>query len=230
MEGKEILDQDGMNIDKDMDGILTILRDIPQVSVPEEFDQRLHKALKKEGEAIRRKKGGPFTGGGKWHIKLVATVAACFLVVFASVSVYNGYSGGLLKNQSLADCAMENGSEMESASPGFGGLGSPDTEMDEGPLDSQENNIRLYKACDDLNKEYLADEEEVYIKLIEERLSGYEYQLLECDQGEVIGEYHFIVEITYDPRGENTGKQLTFLGKLGELYEGQGKKSKINSD
>lgn len=80
------------NNDEDMKKLLTILQEVSELPLPDAFDERLRSALKYEGRKIREEAGhNSEYKRKKWYVKTIATLAACFLVVFASVTVYNNH-------------------------------------------------------------------------------------------------------------------------------------------
>lgn len=240
------------NTDKDIDNILAILRDIPQAAIPDEFEGRLHEALENEGRKIREERRTA-SKKRKWYIKAVAA-AACFVVVFASVSVYNSNKGDLLQRDSYNDSAVseragdELASGSESIKPDDLKSKKPDVSIRSGDCErinpqklQAENNFAMREETplDSEPKLYGADalcvddgkEAQNYIALIDLRLYGYEYELVSCEQDEASGDYRITVHISYDPKEENTDRQLVFVGRLGEIHEEQGKEeSQINSD
>ena len=82
--------------DEQMKEILDVLNQIPQQEIPPMLAERLHGALKAEGEAIRREKAahkGILTR--KRIYRGLATLAACFVVGFISISMYNNMGTGI---------------------------------------------------------------------------------------------------------------------------------------
>lgn len=231
-------DENDNNIDKDMDSILAILHDIPQEAIPDEFEGRLHEALKEEGRKIKEGRRNPQSKKRKWYMKAVA-VAACFAVVFASVSVYNNNKGDILQSRGFNDSAVNesacDGSALEPES-----IEPNDYDAVKREKQRPENNVVMdvKSSLDSGPEKYGADvscvddgeKERKYIALIGDRLYGYEYELLSCEQDEASGDYRIIVYISFDPSGEYTDRQLVFVGKLGEIHEEQRNESQINSD
>ncbi|GAB1475269.1 hypothetical protein MASR2M70_01010 [Bacillota bacterium] len=75
--------------DEDIGKMLAILHDIPEAPLPDSFNMRLGEALKYEGLRIREQRQKSVFIKRKGMMKAAAAIAACFVVVFASVSVYN---------------------------------------------------------------------------------------------------------------------------------------------
>lgn len=107
------------DLDEDMEKLLATLRDIPVAEIPPEFQNRLSLALKEEGKRIREEKSKGAWNVRRWNIKAIAAVAVCFVVVFASVAVYNNGIGG----SSMYD-SMEGSPEMASMNRSGSGSGS----------------------------------------------------------------------------------------------------------
>lgn len=77
-------------IDNDLEKLLAILYSIPEEKIPDRFERRLSETLKEEGKRIRQEKL-LITARKRRnrYLKASAVIAACFVVVFASLSVYN---------------------------------------------------------------------------------------------------------------------------------------------
>lgn len=124
---KNELDFDSDHHDENMDKILAILNDIPEVPLPDGFNMRLGEALKDEGQRIREERKKPITGKGNWRIKAAAAVAACFLVVFASVSVYNDIIPSLSPDSAEESTTADVMLKAAAPSDGTDDLGAPET-------------------------------------------------------------------------------------------------------
>lgn len=102
--------------DKDMEKLLAILHDTPEVKIPERFEQRFSQVLKAEGSKIREEKRmAAANKKRKWYLKVAATAAACFVVVFASVSMYNdgiGPDSGRIASEESAETQMSLSGDM----------------------------------------------------------------------------------------------------------------------
>ncbi len=115
----ETVDAENETMSRDMEKLLAILHNIPEVEIPDRFEQRFNEALKAEGGRIREEKLTIGTNKKrKWHLKAMATAAACFVVVFASVSMYNdgiGPGAGRNLSEESADAPISLSADMSDA-------------------------------------------------------------------------------------------------------------------
>ena len=235
--GEDFIFEEDEMTDEDMAKILKVLHDIPQVPVPEEFHVRFSKSLEEEGVRIRKRNNGGFFQRSRWYVK-AAAAAACFIVVFVSVSVYNDNKDDRFESQSLSDCAVDEraGGESqmgaESIEPyGYEGSNSISKFKEDLLMDAN-------ASFRDMDEARGADtpcveedgEAQNYLALIDKRLFDYEYELIACELDDETGDYRIMVHVTYDPHGKDTDRQLIFTGRLGEIYEEQSKEPQINSD
>ncbi len=145
--------------DKDMEKLLAILHDIPEVPIPEHFESRFSQALAAEGKAIREERmKNTAVKKRNWRLKAAATVAACFVIVFASVSMYNDNGGVFLRpdgteGAETADAVAPD--EMYSAAAG---------EARENDAEDAENNGE--------NNDKNNKEEQLDIEIVSEEFSG----------------------------------------------------------
>ena len=100
---KNMYPEDGI-IDQDMEKLLAILHRVPEAEIPERFEQRFGEALKIEGSRIREERlHRAATKKRKWYLKVTAAAAACFVVVFASLSMYNDGIGSFTGENASED-------------------------------------------------------------------------------------------------------------------------------
>ena len=132
------LDFDPDNCDENMGKILAILIDIPEVPLPDGFNMRLGEALKDEGQRIREERKKIIAGKGKWRIKAAAAVAACFVVVFASVSVYNDIIPSLSWDSAEESTAGDIMLKAAAPSDGADDLRAPETAVSESVNEDKE--------------------------------------------------------------------------------------------
>ena len=110
------IDIDNEILDNDMEKLLAILHNVPEVEIPDRFEKRFSEALKEEGSRIRKERLAIAANEKrKWYLKVAATAAACFVVVFASVSMYNDVIGpdrGVNPAEESADAPMSLSADM----------------------------------------------------------------------------------------------------------------------
>ncbi|MGI6733182.1 MAG: hypothetical protein ACOX4J_03255 [Anaerovoracaceae bacterium] len=254
-------------IDKDMEKILEALHQIPQVEIPDRLEVRLSNALKAEGRRIREER---LLRTAKIkrnrYFKAAAVAAACFVVVFASLSMYNDgiglFSDDNTSEESPADEVMLAAGDFDAAAREADPYGTPDatfkeeaesensglagdghvltdgltsTLSSEAPrVQSNDNgrdseNEEIYLGIQSTEPDLLCREGSQYIKateeylayrkLVDEYLSGYEYELTDCERDSVTGAYLFNILILADPEGQIVNEPLILRGEQGEIYE-----------
>ncbi|HOA41848.1 MAG TPA: hypothetical protein PLD22_03810 [Bacillota bacterium] len=255
-------------IDNDLEKLLAILHNIPEEKIPDKFERRLSEALKEEGKRIRQEKL-LITARKKRnrYLKAAAVIAACFVVVFASLSVYNDDIGlfswhNVSEEAPVGDimlAAEDSDSTAEErasygAAPGAGAEKAAESEdmelaadlrvmaersapapsSRELPQESDGNsdnvdNAELYFGMQATEPDILCregsqykkttEEYRNYLKLLDEYLSGYEYELTDCERDSDTGAYMFTVLILSDPEGQIVNVPLTLRGEQGVIYE-----------
>ena len=234
--------------DSDTEKLLAILRRIPEVEIPGGFEQRLNEALKIEGNHIRQKRINRYGKMPKWSIKAAVAAAACFIVVFASISVYNDGKGSLSNldtseianngeiTSGLLGSPAEEAADMQSDDAesakgyeGLRGLGYSEDKNDTGTYpDGAQHRETLYGAetteqdilCREGSKYIEADKEYLnYKRLIEESLSCFVFELIACEREGASGRYLFTIRILHDQEGQSIDKTLILAGEQGEIYE-----------
>ncbi|MDI9494032.1 MAG: hypothetical protein QM289_06060 [Bacillota bacterium] len=255
-------------IDNDLEKLLAILYSIPEEKIPDRFERRLSETLKEEGKRIRQEKL-LITARKRRnrYLKASAVIAACFVVVFASLSVYNDdiglFSGNNASEEAPVGDIMLAAEDSDStaeerapygAAPGAGSEKAAESEdmglaaelhvtaersvpvpssrelpqKSDGNSDNVEN-AELYFGMQDTEPDILCREgsqyvkttEEYlnYLKLLDEYLSGYEYELTDCERDSDTGAYTFTVLILSDPEGQIVNVPLTLRGEQGVIYE-----------
>jgi hypothetical protein len=255
-------------IDNDLEKLLAILYSIPEEKIPDRFERRLSETLKEEGKRIRQEKL-LITARKRRnrYLKASAVIAACFVVVFASLSVYNDdiglFSGNNASEEAPVGDIMLAAEDSDStaeerapygAAPGVGSEKAVESEdmglaaelhvtaersvpvpssrelpqKSDGNSDNVEN-AELYFGMQDTEPDILCREgsqyvettEEYlnYLKLLDEYLSGYEYELTDCERDSDTGAYTFTVLILSDPEGQIVNVPLTLRGEQGVIYE-----------
>ena len=255
-------------IDNDLEKLLAILYSIPEEKIPDRFERRLSETLKEEGKRIRQEKL-LITARNRRnrYLKASAVIAACFVVVFASLSVYNDdiglFSGNNASEEAPVGDIMLAAEDSDStaeerapygAAPGAGSEKAAESEAmglaaelhvtaersvpvpssrelpqkSDGNSDNVEN-AELYFGMQDTEPDILCREgsqyvkttEEYlnYLKLLDEYLSGYEYELTDCERDSDTGAYTFTVLILSDPEGQIVNVPLTLRGEQGVIYE-----------
>ena len=255
-------------IDNDLEKLLAILYSIPEEKIPDRFERRLSETLKEEGKRIRQEKL-LITARKRRnrYLKASAVIAACFVVVFASLSVYNDdiglFSGNNASEEALVGDIMLAAEDSDStaeerapygAAPGAGSEKAAESEdmglaaelhvtaersvpvpssrelpqKSDGNSDNVEN-AELYFGMQDTEPDILCREGSQYVKttkeylnylkLLDEYLSGYEYELTDCERDSDTGAYTFTVLILSDPEGQIVNVPLTLRGEQGVIYE-----------
>ena len=255
-------------IDNDLEKLLAIHYRIPEEKIPDRFERRLSETLKEEGKRIRQEKL-LITARKRRnrYLKASAVIAACFVVVFASLSVYNDdiglFSGNNASEEAPVGDIMLAAEDSDStaeerapygAAPGAGSEKAAESEdmglaaelhvtaersvpvpssrelpqKSDGNSDNVEN-AELYFGMQDTEPDILCREgsqyvkttEEYlnYLKLLDEYLSGYEYELTDCERVRDTGAYSFTVLILSDPEGQIVNVPLTLRGEQGVIYE-----------
>lgn len=142
--------QDKM-IQQDVERILDILHQIPQEEIPAHLDARLQEAIKEEGRKITASKGiVPSKKNKNWYLRATVSVAACFIVGFVSLSMYND-GIGLFSQDSPAEESM-----LSMADESSNVKNSPEIQ-DPSPLKTAVNEEKQNKAEDTgdaVNNEY----------------------------------------------------------------------------
>ena len=254
-------------IDNDLEKHLAIIYSIPEEKI-DRFERRLSETLKEEGKRIRQEKL-LITARKRRnrYLKASAVIAACFVVVFASLSVYNDdiglFSGNNASEEAPVGDIMLAAEDSDStaeerapygAAPGAGSEKAAESEdmglaaelhvtaersvpvpssrelpqKSDGNSDNVEN-AELYFGMQDTEPDILCREgsqyvkttEEYlnYLKLLDEYLSGYEYELTDCERDSDTGAYTFTVLILSDPEGQIVNVPLTLRGEQGVIYE-----------
>ena len=255
-------------IDNDLEKLLAILYSIPEEKIPDRFERRLSETLKEEGKRIRQEKL-LITARKRRnrYLKASAVIAACFVVVFASLSVYNDdiglFSGNNASEEAPVGDIMLAAEDSDStaeerapygAAPGAGSEKAAESEdmglaaelhvtaersvpvpssrelpqKSDGNSDNVEN-AELYFGMQDTEPDILCregsqyvkttEEYRNYLKLLDEYLSGYEYELTDCERDSDTGAYMFTVLILSDPEGQIVNVPLTLRGEQGVIYE-----------
>ncbi len=255
-------------IDNDLEKLLAILYSIPEEKIPDRFERRLSETLKEEGKRIRQEKL-LITARKRRnrYLKASAVIAACFVVVFASLSVYNDdiglFSGNNASEEAPVGDIMLAAEDSDStaeerapygAAPGAGSEKAAESEdmglaaelhvtaersvpvpssrelpqKSDGNSDNVEN-AELYFGMQDTEPDILCREGSQYVKttkeylnylkLLDEYLSGYEYELTDCERDSDTGAYTFTVLILSDPEGQIVNVPLTLRGEQGVIYE-----------
>lgn len=281
-----------MNIDQEiiedgMDDVLAVLHTISDSSIPAALERRLSAAFKEEGERIRSDRQRLVKT--RRYIKAAAALAACFVVVFASVTVYNNGMIPLSKLGGGADSFQEEismdeataeamdvgsdikapalkkqveedniytrgiGSDDQAAYSGCEDDCSPNQNGEISDVDKSANSAIFGKKeeekqsydesgldlqsmkTDVLSREssqcLLATKElQEYIRLADQYLSNYDYEIITCERNSETGGYIFTVLIVDDPSGEKINDTLVLFGESGEIYEQQSEEPKTGSD
>lgn len=279
MEKNIDLDMDNEIIDKDMEKLLAILHHIPEVEIPARFEQRLNDALKKEGSRIREER--LFRTAKKKHsryLKAAAAAAACFVVVFASLSMYNEgiglFSDHNASEESASDETMLSAGKFDAAtgktapseapvadsketveSEDMGlaadqrvmmmNSSTPTPASEEPRSGSYDNgrdsgNAEIYYGIQNTEPDplcrkgskYIEATEEylAYRKLVDEYLSGYEFELTGCDRDSVTGGYLFNILVLADPEGQIVNAPLILIGEQGEIHEQQAEQQSTDGE
>lgn len=195
------------------DRILELLKEIPEREIPEEFEKTLSFSLKQEAWAMRRRR----------RTRAFAAVAASFLVVFGSISVYNDF-GGFKGGDSYDSAGFELYSEDDMAYVADGGAdggvsGSAD-DMAKGRAGDVNESAELREASQEIGIEYGTGDSE-YLALLDELLGGKDYYIKEVSEQEN-GDWVFYVL--------HKGKERVFIGRSGEIHEQEGEEQQADSD
>lgn len=205
------------------DRILELLKEIPEKEIPEEFERTLSFNLKKEAWAMKRHR----------RTKALAVVAAGFLVVFGSISVYNDLGGLKMGGGSYDGASLEmsldddvayfakgkavDGGEAEDMADGRAG-------DENGAAEDRASKVNgaaeLRELDEDRGNGYGAAETE-YLALLDEYLGRKDYSIKEVREEEN-GDWVFYVLYK--------GKERVFIGRSGEIHEQEGEKQQTDSD
>lgn len=203
---------------KELDSLVfvaKILKDLPEVELPELFDDRLREKLLLANKLTKKKKWSRYS-----------SFAAIFLVGIFSVAMYNNMNTDLTKNPAAIDPAATMMNMTTEQEP-------PVTEEDESPdqrlmtkaagednaADSLDTSpAEAGQAPEMLTKSVLTDEEiNPYIKLLDEIYKDQKYILidwtLEPNQGYIIN-----IELeSIDEAGTISYERLRYRGQDGKL-------------
>lgn len=129
----------------DLDRILDILHQVPQEEIPVQFEERLRKALKEEAKIIAAKNNNNSQKKNYNKIlKIAMSAAACFIVGFISISMYNDgidlLSQDTAINEEYLSFPEENPADKELSSPQDG----IETERDSGISEQDQSNMTIY--------------------------------------------------------------------------------------
>ncbi|NLY71850.1 MAG: hypothetical protein GX076_09275 [Clostridiales bacterium] len=204
---------DEKNIDRDIEHIVDILQNVPQEEIPEHFEMRLKNAIRDEAKRIRESEGLNIKKQNKKrYMKIAATIAACFVVGFITVTMYNYDMELPYQDDASGELSI---TSMESAEQG--GEENARLYIDNGEYDINDTVKReLQLAPYDITDEYIE-----YERLIELYLGEAEYQILSYYKEEDTEEYVFNILITKDSEGNTVTTRMVLKGSEGEIYEPQ---------
>jgi hypothetical protein len=205
---------DEKNLDKDIEHIIDILQSIPQEDIPEHFELRLKNAIREEGKKIRESKGAIIKKQNKKCItKIAAAIAACFVVGFITLTMYNSGIG-------LPDEASDEISIASMESDGLSGGEYAPLYIDNNDMEeSYQDDVTKRELF--LEPSRVTDEYVEYERLIKQYLGNVDYEILSYNQKEETGEYVFNILITMDSEGNTVNTRMVLMGSEGEIYEPQ---------
>ncbi|MDD2216108.1 MAG: hypothetical protein PHE41_06040 [Eubacteriales bacterium] len=207
-------------INQDISKILDILHQVPEEKIPEHFELSLQKTLQEEGRKIKTKKNR------KLFLRAVVSLAACFAIGIASISMYNSGIGMF----SIDDSAKESASEeiklfMEDGA----------TENQIAKRDTNSSKEKFEDKSEDENERYgfaatMADEDTLYIELIDQYVGHKNYQIVSKSKDSDTGQYIFELLILKDGEGNPVNETIVLIGDEGEIYEQKSEEQSFRSD
>ena len=191
--------------DQDISKILDILHQVPEEKIPDHFELSLQKALKTEGRKIKTKKNR------KIFLKAAVSLAACFAIGIAYVSMYNNGIGSSI-DSSVKDSAKESASEEIKI--------FIEDEATENQIDKRDTNLSEGKSEDkseDIKERYgfaatMLDEDTLYRELIDQYLGDNDYQIVSKTKDSDTGQYIFELLILKDGDGNPVNETIVLIG------------------
>jgi len=92
--------------EQDIDSILDILHQVPQEEIPAGFDLRLREALIAEGKKIAERNAAAKQKKKKYMLRFAVSIAACFIVGFVSISMYNNGIGSMPQDSAYEESSI----------------------------------------------------------------------------------------------------------------------------
>lgn len=196
-----------------MDKILDLLNEIPEKEIPEDFEKTLSLRLKQEARTMKRKK----------RTRGLALVAASFLVVFGSFSVYNelgGFKGGGYDDSGIALAEADDSiGQVEDAD--YDDFAADGGGNDGGGLEALVDKLDEGKDFRGRSPELFGSIAPDYIFMLEEYLGDTDYVIedfIEKENGDLV--FHLIYK----------GEKLVLIGRSGEFYVQEGEEQEANSN
>lgn len=214
-------------MDQDISKILDILHQVPEEKIPDHFELSLKKALQTEGKKTKARKNR------KLFLKVAVSLAACFVVGFTSLSMYNNGRGSSI-----------DGSAEESASEEIRIF--IEDEANENQIAKRDANLSEDKSKDksedkaevksgDKKEEYsfaatMVDEDTLYTELIDQYLGDKDYQIVSKTKDSDTGQFIFELLILKDGDGNPVNETIVLIGAEGEIYEQKSEEQSFSSD
>jgi hypothetical protein len=206
-------------LDENLEKIVSVLHDIPQEPLSDDFDKRLSIAFKEEGLRIRGGRNKSLLTGRR--LRTTLALAACLLVVFVSTTVYNDDTDQSSLERAAVSPAVDCTEDVmvESGNDGSASVKERHSDASKGlePKDFEEMDSYdsgMISMALDTDVERLD-----YLSLIDDKLKGYDYELIGWEKDVEADSYVFNVMIIADPAGKIMNDSVTFEGKLGEIHE-----------